>query len=121
MKIYYNPKLKELAKQNRNNPTLGEKQFWQMVRSKQFFGFDFHRQKPIGEYIPDFYCHNLNLIVEIDGETHNDEEIIQKDLIKDLYFKERKIRILRIKDYEIFQNSKLVWEKLKKYLDMDYN
>ena len=59
MKIYYNPALKELARELRNNMTFAEKATWRMLNGKQFKGYDFHRQKPIGEFIADFYCYDL--------------------------------------------------------------
>ncbi len=70
MKVYYNPKLKELARQLRNNATLAEVLLWQQLKGKQMLGYDFHRQKPIDEYIVDFFCPKVNLIIEIDGVSH---------------------------------------------------
>ncbi|GAA3773950.1 hypothetical protein GCM10022271_02510 [Corallibacter vietnamensis] len=55
MKIYYNPKLKELARQLRNNATKSEIKLWTYLRRSQMYGYDFHRQKPIDEYIVDFF------------------------------------------------------------------
>ena len=69
--IPYNPNLKLLAKDLRNNSTFGEVILWKKLKGKQFFGYDFHRQKPLLDYIVDFYCAELNLIIEIDGNYHN--------------------------------------------------
>lgn len=65
----YNPKLKILARQLRNNSTLSEVLLWQKIKGKNF-GYEFHRQLPIDEFIIDFYCHELHLAIEIDGNTH---------------------------------------------------
>ena len=54
--IPYNPKLKDLAKELRQNMTLSEILLWKKLRNKQMFGYDFDRQRPIDEYIIDFYC-----------------------------------------------------------------
>ncbi|OQX52795.1 MAG: DNA methylase [Candidatus Cloacimonas sp. 4484_209] len=71
MKVYYNPNLKEIAKKLRKNSTLSEVLLWRNLKGKKMMGFDFHRQKPIERYIVDFFCPKLNLIIEIDGESHN--------------------------------------------------
>jgi very-short-patch-repair endonuclease len=68
--LSYNPKLKELARQLRKNSTLSEVILWQNIKGKAF-GYEFHRQVPINEFIVDFYCHELQLAIEIDGNTHD--------------------------------------------------
>ena len=70
--IPYNPKLKNLARELRNNSTLGEVLLWREIKSRKL-GYQFHRQVPIDQYIVDFYCHELMLAIEIDGITHNDK------------------------------------------------
>ena len=75
--IPYNPKLKDLAKKLRNDSTLGEILLWRELNNKQMYGYDFHRQKPLLNYIVDFYCYKLNLVIEIDGLYHNHEERIK--------------------------------------------
>jgi very-short-patch-repair endonuclease len=72
--IPYNPKLKILARNLRNNSTPGEIRLWNELKNKQFYGFDFHRQKPLLNYIADFYCYELALIIEVDGRYHDCEE-----------------------------------------------
>jgi len=68
--IPYNPKLKALARQLRKNSTLSEVLLWQKIKQKGY-GVQFHRQVPLLEYIVDFYCHELKLAIEIDGDSHN--------------------------------------------------
>ena len=68
--IPYNPKLKVLARQLRKNSTLSEVLLWQRIKQKAY-GIQFHRQVPLLEYIVDFYCHELKLAIEIDGDSHN--------------------------------------------------
>lgn len=68
--IPYNPKLKELARQLRNNSTRSEIILWQHLKGKQMMGYDFHRQKPIDNFILDFFCYELMLGIELDGYTH---------------------------------------------------
>ena len=70
MKIYYNPSLKEKARQLRKNSTLAEVLLWTKLKQRQIMGYQFMRQKPIDEYIVDFFCSKLKLIIEIDGDSH---------------------------------------------------
>lgn len=72
--IPYNPNLKELARKLRNNSTQSEIRLWQYLKGKQMMGYDFHRQKPLLNYIADFFCHELALVIELDGYTHQFEE-----------------------------------------------
>ena len=67
--IPYNPKLKEYAKELRKNSTLSEVLLWQQIKNKAL-RVQFHRQVPMLEYIVDFYCHELMLAIEIDGDSH---------------------------------------------------
>lgn len=95
MKVLYNPKLKEYARQLRNNSTLSEVLLWKFLKGKQMMGYDFHRQKPVDNYILDFYCSKLLLAIEIDGASHiakyekdlnRDEHLLNKYGIKTLRF-----------------------------------
>ena len=67
--IPYNPKLKEYARELRKNSTLSEVILWKNIKNKAL-GVQFHRQVPMLEYIVDFYCHELMLAIEIDGDSH---------------------------------------------------
>jgi very-short-patch-repair endonuclease len=67
----YNPRLKQIARTLRNNMTLSEILLWKEIKGKKVLGYDFHRQKPLGEYIVDFYCPKLKLVIEIDGDSHD--------------------------------------------------
>lgn len=67
------------AQNLRKNETKAEKILWIRFRNNQFGGYKFRRQHPISLFIADFYCHKLKLIIEIDGEYHNNFEQIIKD------------------------------------------
>ena len=116
MKIYYNPALKELARELRNNMTFAEKATWRMLNGKQFKGYDFHRQKPIGEFIADFYCYDLRLVIEIDGINHIDKDVIRKDKIKSQYFNSIGLNILRFTDDLVLGNWMMVEKELIRYI-----
>lgn len=83
MKVNYNTKLKELARKLRNNSTKSEIKLWQYLRNKQMMDYDFHRQKPIGDFIADLFCNKLKLVIELDGYTHTFEEVSDKDRSKE--------------------------------------
>lgn len=110
--IPYNPKLKEFARQLRNNSTKSEIKLWYYLKGKQRLGFDFHRQKPIDNYIVDFYCCDLFLAIELDGITHTYEGAIDKDKIRDQKLNNLGITILRFEDDFVFKQMDFVIEKI---------
>ena len=98
--IPYNPKLKELAKKLRKNMTLGEVLLWNELKQKKILGFDFDRQKPIDNYIVDFYCKDLQLAIEVDGDSHNFEEVYEKDVVRQQKLESLGVQFLRFDDIE---------------------
>jgi len=102
--IWYNPKLKEYARELRNNSTKSEIILWLKLKGKQFYGYDFHRQKPIDQYILDFYCYDLQLGIEIDGYSHQLIEVHQKDIVKEGRMKGLGITILRFTDNQVLND-----------------
>ena len=80
--IPYNPNLKVLAKQLRQNMIFSEVKLWNELKNGQLMGYDFDRQRPIGNYIVDFFCKDLQLAIEVDGITHLDKNVIIKDFIR---------------------------------------
>jgi len=100
--IPYNPKLKEFARQLRNNSTKSEIILWKHLKGKQMCGYDFHRQKPLDNFIVDFFCHELMLAIEIDGYTHLLEEVQIKDMDKEKRLNELGVNVLRFHDDLVF-------------------
>jgi len=100
--IPYNPKLKELARNLRNNSTLSEILLWQQLKGKQMLGYDFDRQKPIHNYIADFFCSELMLAIEVDGISH--ELKSKEDEIRQKILESLGISILRFYDLDIKRN-----------------
>ena len=68
--IPYNPKLKHFAKSLRKNMSLSEVLLWNELKQKKMLDYDFDRQRPIDEFIVDFYCKDLMLAIEVDDESH---------------------------------------------------
>lgn len=99
--IPYNKELKQLARNLRHDSTLGEVLLWEELKSKKLYGFDFHRQKPILNYIVDFYCYELALIIEIDGYYHNQEEQTTLDVIREKELAHYDLTIMRFTEMEV--------------------
>ncbi len=113
--IPYNPKLKVLARNLRNDSTFTEIMLWNYLKKKQVRGYDFDRQKPIDNYIVDFYCKDLNLAIEVDGESHYGRE--ERDKLKDKRLKELGVSVLRFDDLDIIYKLDKVIEKIEKWID----
>jgi len=96
--IPYNHELKHLARQLRQNSTLAEILLWKNIKGKAL-GYEFHRQVPIGEFIVDFYCHELKLVIEIDGYTHDYNFI--NDLNRQKILESLGIMLIRFTDDDI--------------------
>ena len=99
--IPYNPKLKELAKKLRNSMTLGEVLLWDELKQKKMLGYDFDRQRPIDNFIVDFYCKDLQLAIEVDGASHNIDEVYEKDVLRQKRLESLGVKFLRFEDSEV--------------------
>ena len=108
--IPYNPKLKEFARYLRKNSTLAEILLWNKIKGKAL-GVAFKRQVPIDEYIVDFFCHELMLVVEVDGYSHDfkyEYDQQRQNKLEDLGFK-----ILRFGDQMIKNDMSNVLKTLE--------
>ena len=112
----YNKRLKELSRELRKNMTDAEKLIWSKIRRKQLKGYQFYRQKNIGNYIVDFYCPAAKLIVEIDGGQHYSKEGTEKDKVRDNYVLRLGFTVLRFSDREVFKNINGVLERIYEHL-----
>jgi len=111
--IPYNPKLKKLARKLRNNSTKSEIIVWQHLKQGQMLGFDFHRQRPVDQYIVDFICSELWLIIELDGYTHQLHERSEKDLIRESRLNELGLRVIRFWDEEVTHDIDTVLNEIE--------
>ena len=109
---YYNPKLKEFARDLRNNSqSKGEKFIWKAALSRGQMGVRFKRQRPILNYIVDFYCQELNLIIEIDGSSHLNRG--ERDAIRQKRLEELGCVFLRFGEGEVMQNFSYVQTQIE--------
>ena len=117
-----NPKIKQ-ARNLRTHQTSAEKIIWQKLRNRQFQDLKFRRQYKIGNFIVDFYCERLGLIIELDGDVHVYKNKQEKDKIREEFLRKRNFNIIRYTNNEIYNNLDSVMEDLclrcEKLIDRD--
>ncbi len=112
--VNYLKELTELSRKNRNNPTECEEKIWVEVLSKRKTGYKFLRQKPINRFVLDFYCSELNLAIEIDGDSHNKKK--NYDEARNLFLSQIGIKTIRFTDDEVLNNIDEVREKIISFI-----
>ena len=113
---HYNKNLKEYARKLRNNSTLPEVILWdKLLKRKQLRGYPFLRQRPIKNYIVDFFSKNLNLIIEVDGEIHKFQK--GKDKKREEEIKELGYSVIRFQNEEILYELFNVQRTLESFID----
>jgi very-short-patch-repair endonuclease len=113
--IPYNRNLVEAARNLRNHPTAAEKRLWQRIQLKHL-GYKFYRQKPIGEYIVDFFCPKAKLVVEVDGAHHFTAVGKGNDKVRDEYINSFELMILRFSNSEVLASTDKVVERINQIL-----
>ena len=104
------------ARYLRKNMTPQERKVWNILRNHQFYGLEFRRQYPIGEYIVDFICRSKKVIIEIDGGQHNTEEALLYDKKRTEYLETMGYTVVRFWNNEIDDNFTGVYQFLKNIL-----
>ena len=115
---YYNssPKTEKLAKSLRRKSTDAEKLVWKIIRGRNFKGLKFRRQHPIGSYIVDFYCHELKLVIELDGDVHSIGFINKQDKVRKKNIEKLGLKVLRFENELVLSNPDMVIEEISKYM-----
>ena len=114
MNYKHNPKLTEYAKELRKNMTKEERHLWyDYLRNCEV---RFLRQKVIDNYIVDFYCSKLNLIIELDGSQHYEGNGLKYDRIRTQKLETRQLTVIRIPNNEIWNNFDGVCEFIDDYI-----
>jgi very-short-patch-repair endonuclease len=109
----HNIKIYKKKRQNlRNNATKAEKLLWQKLKNSQL-GYKFRRQHGIKQYVVDFYCPKLKLIVELDGDVHNFIEQQKHDWIKEKNLEKLGFKIIRYHNNEIIKDIDKVMVNIK--------
>ena len=111
--VPYNKSLIAKARQNRKHPTPAERKLWfEVMQNKRFHHLKFTRQKPLSDYIVDFYCAELMLAIEIDGDSHDAQP--QRDETRTRRLNALGIEVVRYMNGEILNNLEGVYEDLLK-------
>jgi very-short-patch-repair endonuclease len=121
MNLYYNQSLNDLARQLRNNSTKSEIRLWSELLQGRKTGHTFLRQRPVLNYIADFLCKDLKLIIELDGYSHEFEQTWKKDIQRQKELEKAGFTVIRFNDSDVMkdlrnvENEIMYWiEKLEK-------
>ena len=110
------PILYHYARVNRQVDTEAERILWKLLRNRRLHGFKFRRQHPIDEFIADFYCHERNLVVELDGEYHFFDDQQSYDEGRTEQLERVGIKIIRFKNSEVKQRIDWVLSVIASHL-----
>jgi very-short-patch-repair endonuclease len=115
---YYNKQLQPFASDLRKRMTKAEACLWKYVlRAGMMKGYTFNRQRPVLNFIADFMCKELKLVIEVDGYTHLDEKVQQKDKRKDQALQEAGFTVLRFTDDQVLQQIESVCSTIEAWIN----
>ncbi|MDD0801513.1 MULTISPECIES: endonuclease domain-containing protein [Acinetobacter] len=106
------PQLLEFAKTMRSNATDAEHLMWQLLRAKRFMNLKFRRQYVIAPYIVDFYCHELGLVIELDGSQHGTDDAIEYDAERTNFLETLGFRVVRYWNHDVLGRTDVVLDDL---------
>lgn len=107
------PEIRAIAKTLRKNPTEAEKRLWSKLCAKQLLGLKFRRQAPIDNYIADFACFKIRLVIELDGGQHCDNE---KDKERTKFLESIGFKVIRFWNNDVLQNTEGVLMEISQYI-----
>jgi very-short-patch-repair endonuclease len=110
--LKYNHRLKGNARHLRTNMTDSEQKLWTHLRRKQLLGVQFYRQKPMGDFIVDFYAPKVKLAIEVDGSQHLEPDHVQKDLARQRDLQNQGLLVLRFHNLQVLQEIDGVMERI---------
>ena len=111
----------EMARQLRKRMTKAEIVLWEELRQNKLNGLKFRRQHPISRFIADFYCHKLQLVIELDGGIHNNKEVRENDEIRQKEIESFGITVVRFNNNEVLNNVNEVLNKIAHIADEKLN
>lgn len=115
--FYYNKSLKELARQLRKNSTKSEIRLWSELLQGKKTGYTFLRQRPVLNYIADFFCKELKLIIELDGYSHEFEQTWKKDNQRQKELEEAGFKVLRFADEDVMKDLRNVESEIMYWIE----
>ncbi len=125
MPLPYVPMLRERSRELRNTMTKSEQYLWQRLRKKQILDIQFYRQKPIGGYMADFYAPAIQLVIELDGSGHFEENKMAYDKIRTDFLESLSLSVLRFTNTEVLTSTRSVldciYQHVRKALELKKN
>ena len=115
--LEYNVALKEPSRNLRSNMTEAERLLWVRLRRKQLQGMQFYRQKPIGNFIVDFYAPAAALVIEVDGSQHLEAEHRVQDELRDEFLAEGGLTVLRFDNRQVLCETDAVVEQILTWMN----
>ncbi len=118
MKRYlpYNKNLKQFSRDLRNQSTQGEMLLWQKLKARNMMGYQFNRQKPMENFIVDFYCGAVKLIIEVDGGYHLNPAVVISDKEREDHLKIWGLNFLRFTEIEVTNKINEVMVCIENYI-----
>ncbi len=118
--LFNKPEKKRFRRDLRNEPTIPEFILWQELRGSKL-GHKFRRQYSIGSYVVDFYCPELRLVVEVDGDTHFEPLDIEHDNQRTVFLTDKGIQVIRVTNIDIRDSLEDVVTLIKQQFPHDHN
>ncbi len=111
--LKYHRNMNIFARELRSNMTVAETVLWKQIRKRQIYGVQFYRQKPLGIFIVDFFAPKAKIVIEVDGEYHQESNILRNDHRRDQFFKMNDILVLRYSNDQVLHNFKDVFYDIR--------
>ena len=111
--------VKERVRELRKEATPAECILWEQLRGNRLAGFKFRRQHAIGTFIVDFYCREAKLVIEVDGEIHDQESMVMRDTEREEFIRNQGLRIIRFTNYQIENNLRGVMLQISDVLKLN--
>jgi very-short-patch-repair endonuclease len=111
-------KLYQYGRELRKESTKAEKLLWNDLRNRKLNGLKFRRQHPMDKFIADFYCHEKKLVIELDGDIHDEKVNKDYDEARTAMLEGLNVVVLRFKNEEVINNIKNVLKKITDTAEM---
>lgn len=113
----YNRTLKTRSRKLRREMTDAGQLLWLRLRRKQISGVQFYRQKPLGNYIVDFYAPRARIVIEVDGSQHLEPFAIEADIKRDEFLARSRLRVLRFDNLQVLRETESVLDTIRLAID----
>ena len=113
--IYFGatPEILRIAGELRHSKTSSEKLLWIHLRKKRIDGFRFRKQHAIKDFVVDFFCFDAMLVIEVDGDVHNERYQMERDIERTEILRSLGLRVIRFTNGEIETNIEFVLDKIQ--------